>query len=179
MQFEVTWAMPNKATFSIPPIKKFIDKWIPDKDVVIVDPFRGESDIGNLTNDIRETRIDSLVWLKSIPAGIADVVLFDPPYTPRQLKECYNSLGLSLHDTTAGYWARLRDEVVRISHKGTIVLSFGYGASHIGTKRGYDIEEGLIVLQTEKQGEFDIVDGLMILHGSLHNATICMAEVKR
>ncbi|MCK9593879.1 MAG: hypothetical protein M0Q91_17905, partial [Methanoregula sp.] len=101
MQFEVTWAMPNKATFSIPPIKKFIDKWIPDRDVVIVDPFRGESDIGNLTNDIRETRIDSLVWLKSIPAGIADVVLFDPPYTPRQLKECYNSLGLSLHDTTA------------------------------------------------------------------------------
>jgi hypothetical protein len=119
------------------------------------------------------------VWLKSIPAGIADVVLFDPPYTPRQLKECYNSLGLSLHDTTAGYWAKLRDEVVRISHKGTIVLSFGYGASHIGTKRGYDIEEGLIVLQAEKQGEFDIVDGLMILHGSLHNATICMAEVKR
>ena len=127
-------------------------------------------------NDIKFSGIDSLDWLKSLPSECADLVLFDPPYTPRQKKECYNSLGIDLHDTTAGYWAKLRDEIKRITKPDAVVLSFGYGASHIGKTRGFEMLEGLIILPCEKINEFEIIDGLMVLHGGNHNATICIAE---
>ena len=164
--FKVTWDMPNKYTFQIPSVARFIEKNTVIQKLEynkpplrICDPFCGASKIAETCNDIRESGIDSLVWLKDLPTGEFDIVLFDPPYTPRQLKECYDSIGLSLHDTTSGYWAKLKDEVARMTRPDGIVLSFGYGASQVGMKRG-----------------FYIYDGLVVLHGGNHNATICMAE---
>jgi hypothetical protein len=163
--FKVTWAMPNKYTFQIPQCYNFISKHIMiqsenfGKHPIIIDPFCGTSKIANIRNDMRESGVDSLVWLKRLDPHVFDVVLFDPPYTPRQLKECYDDIGMALHDTTAGYWGKLKDEIVRITAPEGIILSFGYGASQVGMKRG-----------------FKIYDGLVILHGGNHNATICMAE---
>ena len=176
ISFPVVWAMPNKQTFSIKPIRKFIDNWNPGG--VSYDPFCGDSTIATYRNDIKISGIDSLDWLKKQPSRSGDLLLHDPPYTPRQLKECYNSLGLSLHDTRASYWSQLRDEIQRIVKPGGIVLSFGYGASHVGKTRGFEITDGMIVLPCDKSGDCEIVDGLMVLHGGNHNATICIAEVK-
>lgn len=168
--------MPNKSTFSMKPVRKFIDGW--NNGGESYDPFCGNSTIAKHRNDIRISGLDALDWLKEQPSNSADFFLHDPPYTPRQLKECYESIGRSLHDTKASYWSNLRDEIKRIVKPGGIVLSFGYGASHVGKTRGFEIQDGLIVLPCYKSEEFEIVDGLAVLHGGNHNATICIAEVK-
>jgi hypothetical protein len=57
-----------------------------------------------------------------------DVLLFDPPYSPRQISECYNSIGLPITQTTTQnsvLYKRVRDAMVPILAPDGIVLSFG------------------------------------------------------
>lgn len=170
--FERVWAMPNKNTFEIKPIREFISSHLYDVTherisneaegkMEIVDPFCGESKIGTLRNDMRQTGIDSAIWLLQIQDNFADVVLLDPPYSPRQKKECYDDVGAHLSDTTSGYWATVRDHIQRITKPNGRVLSFGWNSVGIGKERG-----------------FKIIDGLIVCHGGSHNDTICIAERK-
>ena len=49
------WAMPNKNTFSIKPIREMIDYWIRFKNEgKIIDPFSNGNNIADITNDIDE-----------------------------------------------------------------------------------------------------------------------------
>jgi 16S rRNA G966 N2-methylase RsmD len=111
------WAMPNKYTFQIPCIRKFIDKYTENK-TDIVDPFCGKSVIANKFNDLHISKIDSTDWLKTLKSNSADIVLFDPPYSPRQLKECYDSIGCVLHDTKSSVWKTWKDEILLVAHGG-------------------------------------------------------------
>ncbi len=173
--YKRVWAMPNKYTFEIPPIRKFILSHIEDAarvnrtddinvnaSLIIVDPFCGNSTIGTLRNDIRISGIDSEIWLHKIASCSADIVLFDPVYSPRQKKECYDDIGMDVTDTTSGYWKRLRDEIQRITKPYGRCLSFGWNSVGIGKNRGFEF----------------IPFGLMVSHGGNHNDTICTAEYK-
>ena len=51
MELRTSWAMPNKNTFSIKPIREMIDKYVKDANV-IVDPYSNSSRIGTIRNDI-------------------------------------------------------------------------------------------------------------------------------
>jgi hypothetical protein len=168
--------MPNKNTFEIKPIREWIyhhlilqrnlDTGISrvSPRMEIVDPFCGQSEIGTVRNDMRQSGIDSAIWLESIPDLFADVVLFDPPYSPRQKKECYDDVGVHLSDTTSGYWALLKDHITRITRHGGVVLSFGWNSNGIGMSRGFEIINDPI--------------NLIVPHGGNHNDTICTAERK-
>lgn len=65
--------------------------------MVIVDPFARNSDIGTITNDLDpETKAmyhkDATDFLCHLDDNIADIVLYDPPYSARQVSESYKSL---------------------------------------------------------------------------------------
>ena len=155
------WAMPNKNTFEIPPIREFILKNIADK-LEIYDPFCGDSTIANHRNDLKISKIDSLYWMRCVvKSESADAVLFDPPYSPRQLKECYNSVGQPLHDTKSSVWKDWKDQIARITKYNGCVLSFGWQSGGIGKDRG-----------------FELVEILLVAHGGNHNDTICTKEIK-
>ena len=86
-----SWAMPNSQTFSIPPIKAFVEKYI-DGAAVIIDPFANSCKYGTITNDMNpefdtDYHLDALEFLKLLPTSSADVVLYDPPYSLRQVSE--------------------------------------------------------------------------------------------
>ena len=85
------WAMPSPYTFSIAPISELLDRYLTDKEV-IVDPFAGNSRRATISNDLREGQEASL-FLDSLTDVAADAVLFDPPYSPRQISEAYKSVG--------------------------------------------------------------------------------------
>ena len=51
MELRTSWAMPNKNTFSIKPIREMIDKYVKDANV-IVDPYSNSSRIGTIRNAI-------------------------------------------------------------------------------------------------------------------------------
>jgi hypothetical protein len=174
VNYRRVWAMPNKHTFEIPVIRKFIDANLP-KSEKICDPFCGRSTISKYRNDMAYGGIDGLEWMKTLQTESMDCVLFDGAYSPRQLKECYNSVGTHLEDTTSGYWAKLRDEIKRVLVPGGIVLSFGWNSVGVGTKRKFEEIDGMIVCYVT---DYDEVDGMIVSHGGNHNDTICKAEVK-
>lgn len=168
MTISKKWAMPNKNTFTIKPIRDFIIKYN-SLDALSIDPFANVNKIAKITNDINPKlntnhNLDALDFLKLFKDGEVDIVYFDPPYSPRQVSECYKKFGrtVNMETTQASFWANMKNEISRIVKPDGIVLSFGWNSQGIGKKRGFDMEEILLVS-----------------HGGNHNDTICTAERKR
>ena len=94
--------MPDKWTFNIKPIKQLLSEEI-DLNAMWIDPYCGiNGKWGMVTNDLNPNHqatfhLDALEFLKRWEApdmDKVDGVLFDPPYSLRQLKECYESIGI-------------------------------------------------------------------------------------
>lgn len=107
--------------------------------------------------------LDATDFLKIFDDSSVDTVLYDPPYSPRQVAECYKQLGLTVNmeTTQASYWAKQKDEIGRIVKKGGIVITCGWNSGGIGKKHG-----------------FEIVEILLVAHGRWHNDTIVTVERK-
>jgi len=160
------WAMPNRETFKIKPIKELLGRYV--NQVFWLDPFAGNNSPAGNKNDIDPqvnvvSHKDGLKYLKSIPSNSHDGCLFDPPYSPRQLSECYKKHGLSVNmkTTQASYWSNCKKEITRILKNGGYCISFGWNSMGIGKKRG-----------------FEIIEILLVPHGGQHNDTICIVETK-
>lgn len=167
MNIERKWAMPNKNTFEIKPIKEFINRNI--KGDVTIDPFANVNKIAKITNDLNTEyntayHLDAIDFLKQFDDDSVDFVLFDPPYSPRQVSECYKSLGMTVNmqTTQASYWSKLKKEIARVLKVGGGVITFGWNSGGIGKSLGFEIQEIL-----------------MVAHGGWHNDTICTYEVKK
>lgn len=166
MQINRNWCMPNKNTFDIKPIKEIIDKYMVDG--VIIDPFANKNKIATITNDLDEQydtnyHMDATDFLKMFEDNSVDMVLYDPPYSPRQVSECYKSLGktVNMQTTQASYWSNQKKEIGRILKPNGIVITCGWNSGGIGKKYGMEIQEILLVP-----------------HGGWHNDTIVTVEKK-
>lgn len=163
---ERIWAMPNKNTFEIKPIKELI---LEEKTAGLwIDPFANRNKIADITNDLNtefdtDYHIDALDFLKMFDDNSVDGILYDPPYSPRQVSECYNNVGLNVTwDTTkASFWGNHKREISRILKVGGKVITFGWNSGGIGNKYGFEIQRIL-----------------MVPHGGWHNDTICTVEIK-
>jgi hypothetical protein len=99
---------------------------------------------------------DAIDYLKTIPNNSENYLVFDPPYSQRQLKEKYHSNGISFeHPMNASYWSKCKVEISRIIKSSGKVISFGWNSGGIGEKYGFKITK--IVL---------------VAHGGQHNDTI-------
>lgn len=169
--FKRAWAMPNGKTFSIKPIKEFIedDYQHYQNGGVIVEPFAGDSVYGTITNDLNPDKntthhMDALEFLKSLPDNSADMVLYDPPYSITQAATLYKSYGkerLECSVANMRYWKLCKDNVARILKKGGVCLSFGWNTNGLGKGRGFELTQVLIVA-----------------HGGSKNDTLCVREYK-
>lgn len=168
MEIRKEWCMPNSKTFRVKPIGEFVERYVKDG-LVVIDPFANDSKYGTITNDMNpefdtDYHMDALEFLKMLPDNSADVVLYDPPYSLRQVSECYKSVGKEVTtETTQSSWrSKHLDEIARITKPNGACLSFGWNSNGVGKKRG-----------------FEQVEILLVAHGGSHNDTICVAEVKR
>jgi hypothetical protein len=160
IEFTRIFSMPNKHTFEMKPAYDFITPHIAGKKRTC-DPFCGRSTLADSRNDLAISGVPSEEWLQSFPDESMQVVLFDPPYSPRQLKECYDSIGETLHDTKSSVWRIWKEEIARIIEPNGYALSFGNNSGGIGMVNGFDIERVRL-----------------IPHGGNHYDTICVAERK-
>ena len=112
MKISRKWAMPNKNTFSIPPIKTFVEHYLSES-TVSADPFAGHSRLATYNNDLNEQieqeySMEASLFLEKLSAEniVCDLVIFDPPYSPRQLSECYKNIGrkTTQEDTQSKSW---------------------------------------------------------------------------
>ena len=137
MKIERIWAMPNKNTFDIKPIKKLIQEEL-DKDKLWIDPFANKNKLAKITNDLNpeystDYHLDALDFLKMFNDSSVDGILYDPPYSPRQVSECYQNFGLeiTMKTTQASFWANHKKEIARILKKGGKVRTFGWNSGGI------------------------------------------------
>lgn len=167
IKIERAWSMPNKNTFDIHSIKKMLEEEV-DSDLLWIDPFANKNKIATITNDLNpefdtDYHMDALDFLKTFDDCSIDVVLYDPPYSPRQISECYKNIGLEVSNKTtqSTFWSNQKKEISRIVKVGGKVISFGWNSGGIGMKYGFEIERILLVA-----------------HGGWHNDTICTIEKK-
>lgn len=165
MKFSREWAMPSQNTFSIPPIEEFIGRYI-TKQSVIVDPFSGTSTLGTYRNDLGYGGLEAADYLDQLLLdGVkADVVLLDPPYSPRQMSECYKSVGLKVGMAGTQNARLYKDSKTRLTQllkSGGYALTFGWNSAGFGKNLG-----------------FEVIEIMLVAHGGAHNDTICVAEQK-
>lgn len=164
IEFEYAWNMPSDETFKIKPIKKWIKRnW---KDGITIDPFARNNKLCKLNNDLDPTtkadyHEDGLKFLQQIDSNHADLIMYDPVYSVRQLSEMYKKLGLSVNQQTTQprYWKNLKHEIARILKPGGIVMTFGWQSGRI--------HKGFLIKKI-----------LLVAHGGIHNDTICTLQTK-
>lgn len=177
MIIEREWEMPNPKTFKVNCIREFIMNNTQDlTSGLVIDPFANEHSIKSVfdrdeikyvSNDLdtdfdTDFHLDALDFMKMYDNNSVDVVLFDPPYSVRQVKECYTKLNktVTMLDTSTNFWSKFRKEIQRIVKVGGLVFSFGWNSNGVGDE------------YFEKQKI------LMVAHGGNHNDTICVLEKK-
>lgn len=165
--------MPNATTFSMPPIEAMIKRYktlvsINHIKGISVDPFARGSKLCEITNDLDPSfgttyNLDALEFLKSLATGSVNFLLFDPPYSPRQVSEVYKKLGMTVNmqTTQASFWGNLKKEISRVVCSDGIVISFGWNSGGIGKTNG-----------------FAQIEIMLVAHGGNHNDTICTVERK-
>ena len=150
--FEKVWAMPNGNTFTIKPIKEFVEVEV-NRGGVIVDPFANNCKYGTIRNDLNPEydthyHMDALDFLKTIDSDSADLVLYDPPYSITQASVLYKEYGkkkLEINVANMKYWSEIKNEIARILKLNGRVICCGWNTNGLGKNRGFEMTSVLIV----------------------------------
>jgi len=162
--------MPNSNTFDIKCIRRLIEHYshFVKDDWLSIDPFANKSRLAKVTNDLNPEyncnfHMDATDFLKTFESNSVGLVYYDPPYSLRQVSECYKSVGIEVTtETTQSSWKTKHiNEIMRIVSAGGIVMCFGWNSNGIGKERG-----------------FEMLEILLVAHGGSHNDTICTVERK-
>ena len=175
MKLNRIWEMPNSKTFRIVAFRDLILKYA-KKGMTIVDPFANEHSIKDylshckyISNDLDpqyqcDYSMEAYEYLQTISDCSVDMVLYDPPYSPRQVKECYTELDrtVTMSDTQQTYWVNFKTEIARILRPGGICISFGWNSGGIGMNN-----------------HMEIIEILLVAHGGNKNDTIATVDIKK
>lgn len=158
--------MPSKYTFDVKPIRELLDEELTEG--IWLDPFANKSKVATITNDLNKDfdtdyHLDALDFLKLFDDNSIDGILYDPPYSPRQISECYNNVGIEVtgETTRSSFWTKHKKEISRIVKPNGKVITFGWNSGGIGMSNGFQIKRILLVP-----------------HGGWHNDTICTVEIR-
>jgi len=164
-------SIPSSDTFDIPPIGEFVKRYLRASKTSI-DPFARNKGWATYTNDLNpetsaEYHMPADEFLQTLKdkGVVADLVIFDPPYSRRQVKEVYEGVGLRFTNDDSQYyssnWKTERTIINEILAVGGHVLSFGWNTSGMGSFDNFTEQEILIVC-----------------HGGSRYDTLCIAEKK-
>jgi hypothetical protein len=178
MKISRVWAMPNHNTFSIKPIREMIEMHMAMQSIRHtllkhrgwIDPFSRNSPFGDrtTTNDLNpqfeaDYHLEALDFFKKFEDDSVSGVLFDPPYSPRQISECYKGVGREVHmrDTQASFYSDRKDAAARVLMPGGLAICLGWNSQGLGVNR-----------------KFEMIEIMLVAHGGAHNDTIVTVERK-
>lgn len=170
--FSRTWSMPSAWTFAITPIRNLLSRYVADQGRGWIDPFAGCFSPAEFTNDMNPTRtarwhMEAATFCRSLTklSGHAffEGVLFDPPYSNRQISEHYKGLGKRARalDTSTRFYSSIKADLAPLILPGGLAISFGWNSVGFGKKHG-----------------FRIVEIMLVSHGGSRNDTIVTVEQK-
>jgi hypothetical protein len=164
--FTRVWAMPNHETFKIKPIAKLLTRYV-GTGKRWVDPFAGNNSPAEWTNDHNPKtsarfHLEAVEFSKRL-RGKYQGVIFDPPYSFRQVSEHYRVLGkkATAMDTSARFYEKVKTAICEKIKPGGWAISFGWNSNGFGKAR-----------------DFHIVEILLVSHGGTKNDTIVVIEQK-
>jgi hypothetical protein len=167
MTIKRVWEMPNSNTFDMTCISKLIHRYL-KPEMLSIDPFANKSRLAKITNDLNpdyncDYNIDAVDFLKQFPDNSIDFVFYDPPYSLRQVSECYKSVGIEVTtETTQSSWrSKHINSISKITKANGIVMCFGWNSAGVGKVRG-----------------FEMIEILLVAHGGSHNGIIVTVEKK-
>lgn len=166
--FTRAWAMPNHETFKIGPIASLLKRYVPKHPMNRwVDPFAGRNSPAEITNDHNpemptQYHREAVDFVKSL-RGKFPGVLFDPPYSFRQVSDHYKVLGKKATklDTSMQFYEKVKSAMCDKVAIGGYAISFGWNSNGFGRRRG-----------------FEIVEILLVAHGGSKNDTVVLVERK-
>lgn len=159
--------------FSNPYIRKTLDKYInhvmymTNGEAIMIDPFAREAftnDYPNfITNDLNpefncnyNLEFLDFAQLVEFPSGI-DMIVFDPPYNLRMLKDHYDGIGKDLKRwQTWNMWGEGKDVLARRMNLGSYAISFGFTSAGFGTYRGFEKIEIHILEQVAREDRYSL-----------------------
>ena len=166
------WAMPNAQTFLIPPIKEILIRYV-GNGIGWVDPYAGGNSPAQFRNDLlpkydTEFVEDALVFCRDICPhikpndGFAGVI-FDPPYSYRQVSEHYKEVGkkATSMDTSANFYNRVMNAICDQIKPGGYTFHCGWNTNAFGKNRG-----------------FEQIEIRIVAHGGHHHDTLVTVEQK-
>jgi hypothetical protein len=154
MDFKITNV--SSEPYSNPHIRRILDKeidrmmWRTKGEGVAIDGFARDSFVNDLdcfiTNDLNpEMKCDFNLEWKDFAYTIQergyqpDLVFFDPPYSLRQVKDCYDGIGKNLELwQTQNMWGVGKDAIASCMPVGSRVVSLGWTTSGFGRHRGFE-----------------------------------------
>lgn len=138
----------NKWTFKCKPIGDIIKKYVRDGRGW-VDPFAGFNSPAEYTNDLNKKapakfHFEAEYFCKHLEGEFKGVI-FDPPYSPRQIKECYENIGLDNMYKNNSWYNNVKNAICDKIKPGGFVISCGWNSHGFGKNRGFEIIEILLV----------------------------------
>lgn len=131
-----------------------------------IDPFAGENSPAEITNDLNPNKptmnhLHGKDFADQL-SGVYNGCLFDPPYSIRQVKECYEGIGIKMmQDDSQRFPQNVKEAVAPKIKNGGTIISCGWNSQGFGKKLG-----------------FKIIEILIVAHGRSHNDTIVTVERK-
>jgi hypothetical protein len=165
MKISRTFAFPSRHTFTIKPIKRLLARYVGDG-IGWIDPFAGDNSIAEITNDLNPNKPTTYHFHAKEFVNILDEkyngILFDPPYSLTQVKQCYNSIGAELFSEDYKYFfGNIKTIIAPKIKLGGYAICFGWNSN------GFDKKRGFIPIEI-----------LLVSHGRNHNDTIVTVERK-
>jgi len=156
----------DKWTFRIPAVKQLIARYVGDGHNW-VDPFAGMASMAEITNDLNPNcnakyHMEAIDFCNSLSSAY-DGVLFDPPYSYRQISDCYSGIGLKAtqQDTQAYFYNKVMNSICDKIKLGGYAISCGWNSQGFGKARG-----------------FKCIEILLVCHMGHSNDTIITVEIK-
>lgn len=118
IKFTRVWAMPNHQTFLIGPIKKLLERYV-GNGWNWIDPSAGNNSPAKMTNDHNpatsaQYHMEAVDFAKRANHkwGFTGVI-FDPPYSFRQVSEHYKVIGkkATRQDTSTHFYEKVKSEL--------------------------------------------------------------------
>lgn len=146
VMYERKWAMPNRRTFSIAPIRRFIRSYaVPGGRTLDIFPYQG--------------RRDALEVMREVADSSVDTVLYDPVYSQGQQKDTYSDWAHSNaknYHSNGDYFKDVEREILRVCRpSGGRCLKFMWNSKSLPG--------------------FRVIAGILVAHGGAHHDTICTA----
>mgnify|MGYP003441462565 FL=1 len=161
------FARPSAWTFTIKPFQELISRYVENNGFGWADPFSGQNSPAEFTNDMnpeRDTKyhLDAKDFADVLPFNL-NGILFDPPYSYRQITEHYKSVGIkaSSLDTSVNFYYRVMKKLHPKLQIGGYAISWGWNSNGFPKSWGYET-----------------IEIMMVGHGLHHNDTIAVVQKK-